>query len=207
MTKVKLSLSRKNLDEKLQLCLAFETNMAGNADTPTPEPPLATLTAKRTALETKRNDRAQKQAELDALDSELEQDEEELTELLRQEGAYIQTATGGHPEKILGTGADIASPRSPSPATPAVQNLAARANGMEAMLHFKWDSSGRSYTYEFQITLDPNLPDGWTHAGTTRKSRLDAEDLTSGKKTWGRVRAIGPNGPGPWSDPACAMVP
>ena len=46
-------------------------------------------------------------------------------------------------------------------------------------------------------------------AGATAGSgviKIGISGLTRGKDYWARVRAIGTNGPGPWSDPATILV-
>jgi len=57
------------------------------------------------------------------------------------------------------------------------------------------------------LTGDPITDGSWAHALTTTKSSVTITELASGKKRWLRVRAIGALGAGPWSDPACCMVP
>jgi len=68
------------------------------------------------------------------------------------------------------------------------------------------DPSDRTKSYEVQYTLDPvNWP--WTDAGTFGSTRgIVISGLTRGKDYWMRVRGIGSNGAGVWSDPATMLV-
>ena len=62
-------------------------------------------------------------------------------------------------------------------------------------------------TYEMQVkTVDP-LAGPWTTKVQPTASRWTLEGLTSGQRVWVRVRGVGSNGPGPWSDPATKIVP
>lgn len=85
-------------------------------------------------------------------------------------------------------------------------NLRAKATGTMGSVQLLCDPSERAKSYEAQWTLDPN--DGsWTDAGTFGNTRrIIINGLTRGKDHYFRVRAIGPDGPGPWSDPATIMV-
>ncbi|MEQ1860346.1 MAG: fibronectin type III domain-containing protein [Chthoniobacteraceae bacterium] len=61
--------------------------------------------------------------------------------------------------------------------------------------------------YESRTTTDPNNPALWiTHMVVTQSSGT-IHGLTSGVRHYVQVRAIGPLGPGPWSDIAWRMVP
>ncbi|MFN0074841.1 MAG: hypothetical protein ACKVY0_00020 [Prosthecobacter sp.] len=42
---------------------------------------------------------------------------------------------------------------------------------------------------------------------TTTASSTTISGLSSGTRIWVRVRGLGANGPGPWSDPATKIVP
>ena len=86
------------------------------------------------------------------------------------------------------------------------ENLRVKPTGIPG--EAKLDCSGvpNVLTYEMQWTLDPNAGP-WNAAGIVPSIRaMLIEGLQRGKDTWFRVRAYGPNGAGPWSDPATMMV-
>ena len=66
-------------------------------------------------------------------------------------------------------------------------------------------------SYEVQTCLNPLNNDPsvgpWTHQPTVTKSKFTVAGFASGARIWVRVRAIGTNGPGAWSDPATLIAP
>jgi hypothetical protein len=57
-----------------------------------------------------------------------------------------------------------------------------------------------------QHTLDANAGP-WNDGGTFGSTRgITIGGLTRTKDYWMRVRAVGPDGPGAWSDPATILV-
>ena len=68
------------------------------------------------------------------------------------------------------------------------------------------DAVPRAQAYELQHTLDPNAG-LWTDGGTFASTRgIGMTGLTRGKDYWARIRAVGPDGPGAWSDPVTTLV-
>jgi hypothetical protein len=67
-----------------------------------------------------------------------------------------------------------------------------------------WLRCRRNYgaaMYGVEVTEDPSVESNWSLAGYyTRCSRMEVSGLESGKKYYFRVRNIGGNGPGPWSE-------
>ncbi len=86
------------------------------------------------------------------------------------------------------------------------ENVTAKPTGIAGEAKLDCKGVHNVLTYEYAWTLDPvNGP--WTHAGTvSNKRHMLVTGLQRGKDTWFRIRAFGPNGTGPWSDPATMMV-
>ncbi len=59
--------------------------------------------------------------------------------------------------------------------------------------------------YEWQWAENPAGP--WTHGASSGVRSVEIKPLPSLKKIWIRGRGIRGNDHGPWSDPACGMVP
>jgi hypothetical protein len=108
---------------------------------------------------------------------------------------------------------DLRSAPTPSGPTPQVHNLSLSHGDAGGTVDAGWDSLGSSgvKSYEVQTQLNPLNNDPtvgpWTQQPSVTKSSCTLVGFASGARIWVRVRAIGPNGPGAWSDPATIIVP
>jgi hypothetical protein len=89
---------------------------------------------------------------------------------------------------------------------PAPGNVRLKNSGVSGVVQVLFEPPARAKAFEVGYTLDPN--DGpWTDGGTCASSRgVGLTGLTRTKDYWVRVRAIGANGAGAWSDPATILV-
>jgi hypothetical protein len=206
MAKVKVGLrglSREQIADKLD---TVKTAMTGNANFTTPNPPLTTLgtasttlRAKIAAIETARANLATAIADGDAA-------AEAGANYLTQEGAYVQTTSGGDPVKIQSSGFDVQSDGGPIHMTP-VQNLGAATGDSPGEIDLNWNPVSGARSYEIQTATDPNMPSSWVFRDNSTKSKVTLTGLTNLSRIWVRVRAIGANNKGGWSDPAESVVP
>jgi hypothetical protein len=208
MAKVKLGLRDLSPDEKVDLANTIKTAMTGNANFPTPNPPLATIGTLTTTAQTKialcNTTRA-------LLDTQLSDRDVALTALsngLTQEADYVQNASGGDKVKIESAGMSVRDDAAPIGTPTQVLNLVLTEGDFEGTLDVAWDKVRGASSYEIQISVDPITPTSWAFKQSASKSSATIQGLTSGAKLWVRVRAIGAgNTPGPWSDPATKVVP
>lgn len=210
MKYVVLKLNEKSLDDKLDfttdLAAALTLNVAIYAS---PDPTPTVLNAKVTAINTKRGQVTAAQTALDTKVAELETLEGELDDLLTLEGAYIQQISNGDAAKIALLPVEVKA--TPGPTTAPAQvldlKLSPGPNAGEVKSVVKKTAGARGYEYE--KSLDPNVPTGWSHLDTSSGSRTTFTGLTSGTKLWVRARAVGgkKTGKGAWSDPATITVP
>ena len=108
---------------------------------------------------------------------------------------------------------DLRSARTPTGPTPQVMNLTLTRGDAAGEVDGHFDSLGNQgvKSYEVQTCLNPLNNDPivgpWTQQPTVTKSKFTVAGFASGARIWVRVRAIGPSGPGAWSDPATLIVP
>lgn len=210
MKYVVLKLNEKTLDEKLEfttnLAAALTTNVAAY---PSPDPAPSALTAKVTAINTKRGEVVAAQTVLDTKQGELQVLEGDLDDLLLLESAFIQKTSGGDAAKIALLPVEVKA--TPGPTTIPAQvldlKLSPGLNAGEVKSSVKPTQGARGY--EYQYTTDPTKPETWEHLDTSSGSRNTFVGQTSGMKIWVRARAVGgkKTGKGPWSDPATITVP
>lgn len=89
----------------------------------------------------------------------------------------------------------------------APTNVRGKPTGTSGEVQVLCRSVGRAAkVYQVQFTQDPNGTQ-WIDAGTFGSTRgMIIRNLTRAKDYWFRVRAIGPGGPGAWSDAATILV-
>jgi hypothetical protein len=207
MTKIKLDLKNLNAADTVNLANAIKTAMTGNANFATPVPALAAVGTAITNLQTAIANKASSVA----LDKQrtIEQSYAvgTLDDLLTQLGAYAIATVNGDAAKLASAGFPIASTNSGSSAMPQVHNLSATTGDNDSEIDLHWDKIKNAHSYEIQRCDDPPVDANYANSVTCTETKRALTGLTSGTKMWFRVRAIGGNGPGPWSDPATKMVP
>lgn len=198
MEKVKLNLRLKTLDEKTDLTAMIVTKTTGNANFPTPNPPLADLTSKRTAVLAKKAAVDAARSTLAQLEDELDALERELDALLTSFGAYLQNASGGDGPKILSAGVEIASKPSPIGELLPPGNLRSSGGDHDGEVDCMWDPVRGANAYIARCATSTNGP--WTNFYTGTNSKCTAPNLTSGTEYFFEVAAVGAAGQSAWSD-------
>lgn len=210
MKYVVLKLNEKTLDEKLEFTTDLAAALTTNAVTyPTPDPAPATLTAKVTAINTKRGEVTAAQTTLDTKQGELQILEDELDDLLLLEAAFIQNTSGGDAAKIALLPVEVKATPGPTiiPTQVLDLKLSPGLNAGEVKSVVKPTPGARGYEYQFTTT--PTQSETWEYLDTSSGSRTTFTGLASATKIWVRARAVGgkKTGKGPWSDPATITVP
>ena len=127
---------------------------------------------------------------------------------VRNWGNYGQSVTQGNAAKLQGLGFALRAAGAPVGVPDQVLDLAVTEGDNEGALDCMWKPTRGATSYELETCADPNLPNTWAHRDTVTASKATLSGLTSGARTWVRVRAIGTGGlKGPWSDPAVKVVP
>ncbi len=108
---------------------------------------------------------------------------------------------------ILLAAMDVALPPGPPPPMTKVAGVTFAAGGDEQSGAADWESVYGARYYDVETSTNPNDPALWKEYDSTPTVGLELTDLTSGQKLWVRVRAVNSVEKGPWSDPACAMIP
>ena len=126
---------------------------------------------------------------------------------LDHNASHVESDTKGDAAAILAVGYELVGVPQPVGPMPQVKNQSLSTGDADGQLDQAWDRIDGASGYESQYTTNPMLPAGWVSLSTVTQSSRILTGLPSGQRCWTRVRAIGPLGPGPWSDEASKMVP
>ena len=196
---VKLGLEGLTPMETVERGRAHVLALTGNPIYTTPVPPLATITAACDALET---------AEIAVLNNGGRQDTlirneawEVLKELIRELAGYVQAVSQGDPVKIASAAFGTRKQPTPSGVLPAPGDLRVRITTKPGELNARWDAVADRHVYELQINDgDPLVEANFHGLAISGKNFFLATGLVSHKDYSFRVRAIGAEGEGAWSD-------
>ena len=100
--------------------------------------------------------------------------------------------------ELLSGGWHLVEPPTPPSPMPAPENLTATGGDLEGEVDMQWEPVTGRDTYLAEWAADPVGP--WTQFYVGTKSSCTAGGLNPGQMYYFRVRAVGPLGPGPWSD-------
>jgi hypothetical protein len=183
------------------------TKMTGNANFATPKPTLAALGGLADDAEAAINDVAVAKAVLDEKMLARDTAQADLAPAYEQEGAYVQSESGGDEAKILSSGFGVRGTAAPASPVGQVQNVSLTEGDNPGSLDEQHDPVANRSSYEVGLTTVDPVNGPYTQVATPTASKCVLTGLTSGQRVWVRVRAIGAAGPGPWSDPATKIVP
>jgi hypothetical protein len=207
MPKVKLELRGLTVLAKGELAGRIVAAMTGNPNFVTPNPPLADITAAKTALLTAYNGALtlRQQAKLA---TDLQADKEMAFErLLTLEALYVENASGGDELKIQSAGMSIRDPRVPVGSLLPPSALSAMAGNNDGEIDLNWEPVKGANSYVVHMTTDPNVPDSWAPKANATESYAVILGLTSGTKYWFRVAGVGAAGQGAFSGAEAKYAP
>ncbi|MBL9130359.1 MAG: fibronectin type III domain-containing protein [Verrucomicrobiaceae bacterium] len=212
MNLISAGLSRKNSGQLIDLADLVIPKLAPAAPATPPVPNIAakvaTLTTQRAATKTAHDNYEAAKAELVALKNIRD---EEADKLRLEHGAVIsaiESEAKGNVTMAAASGYPLASPSTTSTTPPAqITNLALTAGDADGSVDGTHDPDPLARSYEAQVTTVDPVAGPWVTMAQPTASNFTLTGLTSGQRIWVRVRGIGANGPGPWSDPATKIVP
>jgi hypothetical protein len=207
MKKIKLGLSHKTVDEKVAQGTAIKTAMTGNANFSTPNPSLATVGTKTTALQAAKVARDNAIEAAKAATEALHAAEADYDATITQLAAYAENITAGDPVKLESGGFELRSNATSVTDLDQVHDLRVVTNGVPGRFEVRWDNVHGAKMYEVQITATPADESSWETAKISAPTRLRIEDLPSGTRQYTRVRAVAKQLTGPWSSTVDKIVP
>ncbi len=208
MARIKLSLNRLSLSEKIAKARQIVASITGNSSFPTPSPALVLVTTAIDEAETAGAEAQQARQTAKEKTSVQNQKEDALVKIITKLAAYVESVAGDDEQIILSAGMDtrergIVSTES----TTQPLALSVSAGDHDGELDLSWDKVAGAKSYVIEKSGDPPTATGWIHAGVSTKSTFTVSGLTSGTRYWFRVAAVNTNGQSGWSDPATKIAP
>jgi hypothetical protein len=206
MSRIKLNL-RQPVPDKLQTGRQIVAAMTNNPNFATPHPPLADVAASLSTLDEAYKAHQIAKADARTRASVADDAEIQLDRQLRKLAAYVESIADTDETVIASAGMQTKSVRTTPTILAAPEALSATAGHHEAEINLTWKKVDNARSYIIQSSLDPPSPESWSHAETATVANKTIQNLTSGKKYWFRVAAIGSLGQSGWSEPATKIAP
>lgn len=207
MARIKLNLRSLSVTEKIAKGRQIVAALTNNASFPTPSPPLADVTAALDELEKAYALVQSARSEVATRMATQENAETKLNQTLTQLAGYVESVAGKDDTLITSAGmetkAAASTPTLPSPP----QRLSAAAGKHEGEIDLSWKPVPNARSYTIESSVDPATGTSWTHVGIATSASKAISSLTSGKRYWFRVAAVGAGGQSGWSEHATKVVP
>ncbi len=196
-----LGLAGLSVSRKIEKSRFIVVSITGNANFPTPNPTLATITANINALET---------AHIAALgggadDTANKHVKETLLELsLKQLAAYVESIANATPLTaeaiVLSAGLGV---KGKGGMVAREFEVRPTANPGEVKISHKAVKRG---SYEYQIATDVSSESNWKNFYSGTRGRIVKNGLVSGTRYYFRSAVIDKNGHSPWSEVKSTIV-
>lgn len=207
MARVRLNLRNLSVPDKIAKGRQIVAALTNNASFANPNPPLAEVTASIddlekafAAVQTARSDVATRVGAQDTT-------EERMDQLLTQLAGYVESVAGKNETLITSAGMETKAARSAPTIPSPPQALSATTGHHEGQIELSWKPVPNARSYAIEASNDPATPTSWTQAAISTSSSKIIKNLTSGKRYWFRVAAVGAGGQSGWSEHATKVVP
>lgn len=207
MGKIKLGLSRRNIENKIQFGTDVDNSMSSNPIFSPLAGGQSNLVTAKTTLQTKwtESNAAKQLAQQKA--TEVQDAEADFDSAMTKVANDVENLANGDVSIIQAAGMDVKNPPS-APQIPVqpVINLIEEGTS-SGTINLKWKSVKGAKSYNIEMNSDVNNQEGWVIKLTTTKLKVTISGLSSGMKYWFRVTALGAAGTGSPSDPAVKYAP
>jgi hypothetical protein len=207
MARIRLNLNKLSVTEKIAKGRQIVTAMTNNTSFPNPTPALADVTVALDELDKAFALVQSARSEVTTRVGAQENAEARLDQILTQLGGYVESIAGKNDTLITSAGMETKASRS-APTPPNIpQAFTATAGEHEGEIVLTWKAVSNARSYPIEFSLDPATPTSWTHVAIATSASKALSGLTSGKRYWFRVAAVGAGGQSGWSEHATKVVP
>ena len=208
MTAFKLELHKKTVLQKLAMGATHITAMDGNANYPeaTRVPTDAQFQTAQDTLQSTSDAAAAAESAWKAAIATRDASEAQWDTLIKARANNCEAVTPNNLVALSTVGLPLRSDPTPVGPLPAPANLRATMSEMEGEIDLQWDTVHGASSYIVECK-EHDTPQPWHQVKVIKQSRCASTGHTPGKIYAFRVRALGPQGEGPWSDEAVKMSP
>jgi hypothetical protein len=208
MNIIKLELKKKTVDQKIPLGQNHITSMTGNTNYPvaTRQPTDAQFQTIQDDLITANNAVAAAETAWKSA-IQVRNDKEAAWDVaVTARAANCEAVTPGDRAALQTTGFPLRANPSPVGLVPAPIGFLAEMGPQIGEISLTWKAVRGASTYIVECK-EHDTPAPWTQAKIVKQARVTVGGLTPGKTYAFRVRALGSEGEGPWSDETVKMAP
>lgn len=209
MIRPKLGFRKLTNAEKLRFTRLVLERMGENATLfNAPTPTLASIQSQLEAIEARiaARDAHEQQAQMFSI--EIRTMFEALENSMGHLVNYVHLIANGDEVKLAASGFQAAGTPGPATEMPKVENLQASQGDEDGEIDLQWNpirENLRMYNVEMNEAADGQ--GNWKMVLQQSASRVSVKGLTSGKRYWFRIRAVGAAGAGAPSDPVTRTAP
>ena len=207
MARVRLNLKNLSITDKVAKGRRIVAAMTNNANFPNPSPAIADVTTAVDDLEKAFASVQTAKSEVATRVGVQDNAQAKVDQILTQLAGYVESVAGRDGTLITSAGMETRSAAS-SPALPSPpQGLGATAGDHEGQIELLWKAVPNARSYTIEASSDPATPTSWTQVAIATSASKTINNLTSGKRYWFRVAAVGAGGQSGWSEHATKVVP
>ena len=208
MSKLKLELTKKTVLQKLAMGANHITAMDGNANYPeaTRVPTDAQFQLVQDNLQQTSDAAAAAESSYKAAINARDSAEAEWDLKMTARAGNCEAVTPNDLVALSTTGLPLRTTPGPIGPMPPPSNLRASMSEMEGQINLAWDTVHGASSYIVDCK-EHDTPQPWQQVKVVKQSHCTSTDHTPGKVYAFRVRALGTDGEGPWSDETVKMSP
>jgi hypothetical protein len=196
---VKVELWKKSVPVKIELGRTVHKSMTGNANFPSPIPPLAALAAAVQELETAYEARMSHGGGT-LFTSVIHEKENVFDEMMRDLERYVNIESRNEESVIRSAGMDVRKPRGKAEVPGIASSFSAKPGQHPGSVDLRWKRPAWAITHLIFMTDDIDNSASWKLTGATTNTRFTVTGLEPLRKYWFRIEAVGSAGTGPPAD-------
>ena len=195
----KLELWKKNVPAKIELGRAVLKGMGGNANFPSPFPPLPVLAAAVDELEMAYEQRMSHGGGT-LFTATIREKENAFDGIMRDLERYVNMESHSEEPVIRSAGMDVRKARSKPEVPPAASSFSAKPGQHGGTIDLRWKRPTQAISLLVFMTDEIENSASWKLVGQTTNVRFTVTGLVPLKKYWFKVVAVGTAGTGPASN-------